>query len=73
MSGTGDIELVVQTEDGPARALIARSALVKLSGRSHITPEEIASAHRMEIEDMVRDKLRGGRWQEVVRIGDKDF
>jgi hypothetical protein len=73
MPGTDDVELTVNTEDGPVRMAITRQALSRLSGRSHVTPEEIASAYRVEIEDIVRTKTRSGEPQSLVRLTEADF
>ena len=73
MPDTSDHRMLVQTEDGAITVIIPRSALAKLSGRSHITPEEIAAAYRMEIEDIVRDKLLGASRTGVMRLTDADF
>jgi len=73
MPDTGDHRMVVQTEDGAVTVIVPRSVLAKLSGRSHIAPEEIAAAYRIEIEDIVRDKLRGASRSGVVRLADADF
>ena len=73
MPDTGDHRMVVQTEDGAVTVIVPRSVLAKLSGRSHIAPEEIAAAYRIEIEDIVRDKLRGASPSGVVRLADADF
>lgn len=73
MPDTGDHRMLVQTEDGTITVVIPRSALSKLSGRSHIAPEEIAIAYRMEIEDIVRDKLLGASRTGVMRLTDADF
>lgn len=73
MTGPGDVELTVSTDDGPVRVAITRQALSRLSGRSHVTPEEVASAYRIEIEDIVRTKLRSGEPQNLVRLSEADF
>lgn len=73
MAGTDDVELTVSTDDGPVRVAITRKALSRLSGRSHVTPEEVASAYRVEIEDIVRAKTRAGEPQNVVRLTEADF
>lgn len=73
MADNDDFRTAVQTDDGAVQVVIARSALARLSGRSHITPDEIAAAYRIEIEDMVRDKLRGGARRDIVRLSESDF
>lgn len=72
MAGTDDLRMILQTDDGKVQVLISRSALARLSGRSHITPEEIASAYKIEIEDIVRDKL-GGSYRDTIRLSESDF
>jgi hypothetical protein len=72
LMASDDFTMVVQTDFGPVQVAIARSALARLSGRSHATPEEIASAYRVEIEDMVRDKLLGSP-KDHVRLNETDF
>jgi hypothetical protein len=72
MTNTTDLELRVQTEEGTVLGIISRAALARLTGRSHVTPEEIASAYRIEREDIVRDKLRGSNRQ-TVRIDEGDL
>ena len=73
MTGTGDVELTVDTDEGPVRVAITRRALSSLSGRSHVTPEETASAYRVEIEDIVRAKIRFGGPQGTIRLTEADF
>lgn len=73
MADTDDVELTVSTDDGPIRVAITRKALSRLSGRSHVTPEEVASAYRVEIEDIVRAKMRSGEPRSVVRLTEADF
>jgi len=73
MADTDDVELTVSTDDGPIRVAITRKALSRLSGRSHVTPEEVASAYRVEIEDIVRTKTRSGEPRSVVRLTEADF
>jgi hypothetical protein len=67
-----DFDMVVQTDDGPVRVAIARPAVARRSGRSHVTPEEVASAYRMEIEAIVRDKLIGSA-KTKLRLNNSDF
>jgi hypothetical protein len=72
LMASDDFTLVVQTADGPVQVAIARSALARLSGRSHATPEEVASAYRVEIEDIVRDKMIGSAGTSI-RLDEGDF
>jgi len=73
MSGSDDVEMTVSTDEGPVRVSIARQALARLSGRSHVTAEETASAYRVEIEDIVRSKARSGEPQAMMRLTEADF
>ena len=72
MSDTDDLQLRIQTADGPVLAIIPRAALTRLSGRTHLTAEETLVAHRIELEDIVRDKL-GLSYREIVRLDERDF
>ncbi len=72
MSDTDDLQLRVQTPDGPVLAIIPRAALKRLSGRTHLTAEEILVAHRIELEDVVRDKL-GSSYRKFVRLDERDI
>jgi hypothetical protein len=73
VTGTGDLELTVSTDKGPIRVSVTRQALSRLSGRSHVTPEEIASAYRIEIEDIVRRKVQFGEFSGLLRLTEADF
>jgi hypothetical protein len=72
MTNAPDVQLRVQTDDGMVIAHISRAALIKLAGRSHISAEEIMAAHRIELEDIVRDKLLGSS-ASSVRIDERDL
>jgi hypothetical protein len=73
MADKDDFQMVIKTDDGAVQVVISRSALAKLSGRSHVTPEEIASAYKIEIEDIVRDKLQGRAPAGLIRLSESDF
>ncbi|WP_454883533.1 hypothetical protein [Sphingomonas oryzagri] len=73
VTGTGDLEITVSTDEGPVRVSITRQALSRLSGRSHVTPEEVASAYRIEIEDIVRRKVQFGAPSGILRLTEADF
>ncbi len=73
MTGTGDLEMTVRTDEGPVRVTITRQVLSRLSGRSHVTPEEVASAYRIEIEDIVRRKVQFGEPSGILRLTEADF
>ena len=73
VTGTGDLEIIVSTDEGPVRVSITRQALSRLSGRSHVTPEEVASAYRIEIEDIVRRKVQFGEPSGILRLTEADF
>lgn len=73
VTGTGDLEMTVSTDKGPVRISITRQALSGLSGRSHVTPEEVASAYRIEIEDIVRRKVQFGEPLGILRLTEADF
>jgi hypothetical protein len=73
MADTDDVELTISTDDGPVRVVIPRRALARLSGRNHVTADEVASAYRVEIEDIVRAKTRSGEPQDIVWLTEADF
>jgi hypothetical protein len=73
VTGTGDLETSVSTDEGPVRVSITRQALSRLSGRSHVTPEEIAYAYRIEIEDIIRRTVQLGEPPGMPRLTEADF
>jgi hypothetical protein len=74
VTGTGELEITVSRDEGPVRVSITRTALSQLSGRSHVTLEEVASAYRIEIEDIVRRTVQfGAPSSGILRLTEADF
>ena len=63
-----DFVFVVETSAGRTLATVSRSILQGLAGRSHVTAQEVFDIHRLDLEEIIRLKVRHGATASPVRI-----
>jgi hypothetical protein len=75
MNAAEDYEFVVQTDTGNRRAVISKTALRTLSGRSGASPSDVAATYRAELEELVLRKLASGTHgsSDVIRLYGTDL
>ncbi len=73
MTEAEGVAFIVETEDGPVRAVVSHAALRSLSGRSHVTGQELVEIYRRELEDIVTARVRRQGVRGVVRIEPMDL
>ncbi len=73
MTEAEGISFTVETEKGPVRAIVSHAALRSLSGRSHVSGQELVVIYRSELEDIVHARIRRQGIRGVVRIEATDL
>lgn len=63
-----DFLFVVEISAGRTLATVSRSILQGLSGRSHVTAQEVFDIYRLDLEEIVRLKVRQSAAASPVRI-----
>ncbi len=73
MTESEGIAFTVETEDGPVRAVVSHATLRSLSGRSHVSGQELVNIYRYELESIVKVKVRRHGLRGVIRIEPLDL
>jgi hypothetical protein len=68
-----DFEFVVQTNEGSRRAVVSKTALRTLGGRSGVTPSEVVKIYHAELSAIIERKLDRREVSDPIRLHGTDL